>query len=59
VHLFTQFGDEVQPLADQELLGEGLGEIAFIAKELADESCGQLGNRMPIIDVARGEAKGH
>ena len=52
MHLFAQFGDEVQPMSDQQVLGQGLGEIAFIAKELADESCGQLENRVLIIDVA-------
>lgn len=36
VHLFTQLGDEVQTVGDQQLLGEWLREIAFIAKELAD-----------------------
>jgi hypothetical protein len=58
VHLLTQLGDEVQPVGDQQLLGQRLGEIAFIPKELAHETSGQLGNRVPIIDVARGEAKG-
>ena len=36
VHLFTQLGDELKPVGDQQLLGQGLREIAFIAKELAD-----------------------
>ena len=57
VHLFTQFGDELKPLRDQQLLGQGLGEIAFITKELAHQACGQLGNGMPIIDVAWGQTK--
>ncbi len=50
--LFPQFGDEVQPVGDEELLGERLREIAFGAFELAHQACGQLGNGMPIIDVA-------
>ena len=58
VHLFTQLGDEVQSVGHQELLGQGLGEIAFIPKEFANESCGQLGNGTPIIDVAGCETKG-
>src|SRR5437773_2095770 len=45
-------------MSDQQVLGQRLGEIAFIPKELADESCGELGNGVPIIDVAWGEAKG-
>ena len=36
VHLFAQFGDELEPLGDQQLLGEWLREIAFVPKELAD-----------------------
>ena len=58
VHLFAQFRDEVQSVGHQQLLGQRLGEIAFIAKEFAHQTCGELGNRMPIIDVARCEAKG-
>jgi hypothetical protein len=58
VHLFAQFGDELKPLGHQQLLGEWLREIAFIAKELAHQTCGQLRNRMPIIDIAWGQAKG-
>lgn len=45
-------------MGHQQVLGQGLGEIAFVPKKFADESCGQLGNRMPIIDVAGCEAKG-
>jgi hypothetical protein len=57
VHLFAQLGDELKPLGDQQLLGQRLREIAFVAKELAYETRGQLGNRMPIIDIARGQAE--
>jgi hypothetical protein len=49
----------VQSLDDQQLLViQGMGEVAFIANELAHEAYGQLGNRMPIIDVAWGQTKG-
>jgi hypothetical protein len=58
VHLFAQFGDELKPLGHQQLLGEWLREIAFGAFELAHQTCGQLRNRMPIIDIAWGQAKG-
>ena len=58
MHLFAQLGDEVKALGDQQLLGQGLGEIAFVAKEFAHQSCGQFGNGMPIIDVAWRQAKG-
>ncbi len=58
MHLFAQLGDEVKSLCDQQVQGQGLGEITFIAKELACKSCGQLRNRVLIIDVAWGQAKG-
>lgn len=37
VHLFTQLGDELEPVGDQPLLGQWLGEIAFVAKEFAHQ----------------------
>jgi hypothetical protein len=40
VHLLTQLGDQVQPMSHQQMLDQRLREIAFIAKEFADESCG-------------------
>jgi hypothetical protein len=55
---FTQFGDEVQSLGDQQLLGQRLREIALVAKELARQAFHEFGKRMPIIDVAWSEAKG-
>jgi hypothetical protein len=58
VHLFAQLGDQVQSLGDQQVLGQWLREIAFVAKKLAHQAFHQLGNRMPIIDIARGQAKG-
>jgi hypothetical protein len=42
----------------QQVLGQRLGKIAFVAKEFAEQSFGQLGNGIPIINVARGQAKG-
>ena len=58
VHLFAQLGDELQSLGHQQVLGQGLREVAFIAKKLAEQALGELGNRMPIIDVAWSEAEG-
>ena len=37
VHLFAQFGDEAKPLGDQELLRQGLGQIAIVAKVGAEQ----------------------
>ena len=45
-------------MGHKQLLGQGLGEIAFVSKKFANEAFGQLGNRMPIIDIARDEAIG-
>jgi hypothetical protein len=54
----AQLGDQVQSLGDQQLLGQWLREIAFVAKKLAHQAFRELRNRMPIIDIARGQAKG-
>ena len=43
VHLFTQLGDELKPLSDQQLLGQGLGEIAFVPKSLPTRPVASLG----------------
>jgi len=58
VHLLTQLGDEMQSMSHHQVLGQWLGEVAFVPKELADESFCQLGNGMSIINVARGQTKG-
>ena len=47
----AQFGDELKPVGHQELLSEWLREIAFITKEFANQACGELRNRVSIIDV--------
>ena len=47
MHLFTQFGDEVQSVSDQELLGQRVGEVAFVPKEVANQSCGCIGAARP------------
>ncbi len=57
-HPFAQFGDEVNPMGEQEFLHQGLGEVDLIAKELAEEPADQFGNGASIIDVAWGQAKG-
>ena len=41
-----------------ELISDGLDDGSFSEKEFAHQAFRQLGNGMPIIDVARGEAKG-
>ena len=35
VHILAQFGDEMQPLGDEQVLGELLRDVAPITKELA------------------------
>jgi hypothetical protein len=57
VHLFTQLGDELKPVGHEQLLGEWLREVACIAKELAHQAFRELRNRMPVIDIARGQAE--
>jgi hypothetical protein len=38
VHPLAEFGNEVQPVGDEQMLGQWLGQIALVTKELADES---------------------
>ena len=38
VHLFTQLGDQLKPLSEQQLLGQGLREVALRPKELAHQT---------------------
>ena len=42
----------------QELLGQGLGDVALVAEELAEEATDQAGNGTAVVDVAGGEAEG-
>jgi hypothetical protein len=57
VHLFAQLGNEGQSLRDHQLLSQRHREVAFSAAKLPYEPFGELGNGMPLIDVAWGQAK--
>src|SRR6266566_5138643 len=57
VHLCAQCGDELKPLGHQELLSEWLRERALITKEFANQACGELRNRVSIIDVTWRQAE--
>ena len=46
------------PWLDQELLGQGLGDVALIAEEFAEEATDQAGHRTAVVDVAGSEAEG-
>lgn len=54
-HVLTQFGDEVEALGQQELLGQRLRDVALVAEELAEEAADESGYRPPVIDVAWGK----
>lgn len=58
VHVLTQLGDQMHPVLHQELLSQGLGDVAFVAKEFAEEAANQAGNRPTVIDVPGCQAKG-
>jgi len=57
-HVLAQFGDEAQSLGDQELLGEGLRDVAFIAEEATEKPVNQAMHRTTVVGVARSEAEG-
>ena len=48
-------GDEVYSVLEQ-LLQEGLGQVAFVTKQLAEEPLDQLGQHLDIVAVARRQA---
>jgi hypothetical protein len=58
VQVLAEFGDEPQPLAEEEPLSEGYGDIAFVAKELPKEPTDQAWNRSSIVETAGSEADG-
>lgn len=57
LHVFAQPGDKLKSLF-KEQFGQGNGNGAAIPKELATKSFDQLGNRRPIIDIARCQTTG-
>jgi len=56
-HVLAQFGDEAQPLLQEELLSERGGDVALVAEEAPKEPVDQHRNRTAVIGVARGEAE--
>src|SRR5262249_23733805 len=57
-HVLAQFGDEDEALLREELLGECLGDVAAVAKELAEEAANQARDGAAVIDVTRSQAEG-
>src|SRR5579859_5619790 len=55
LHVFAQPSDELQPLF-KEQLRQGSRDVAAIPKQLAAQVFHQLGDRSPIIDIARRQA---
>ena len=56
-HVLADLGDQRESLGREEVLGERLGDLAAIAKELAEEATRQSGNRAAVIDVTGGETE--
>src|SRR5690349_19181986 len=54
LHVLAQSGDEMEPLF-KEQLRQGSGNVAAISKELPAQSFHHLGNRSPIIHIARSQ----
>ncbi len=53
-HVFAQSGDQMEPLF-KEQCGQGSGNVATIPEELATQFFDHRGNRLAIIDIARGQ----
>ena len=52
LHVFAQPSDEMEPLFKKQLC-QGSGNVAAISEQLAAQSFHHLGNRSPIIHIAR------
>ncbi len=57
-HVLAQFGDEAHPVGDQELLDQGLRDVALIAEEATEQPTDQAGHRTAVVGVAGREAEG-
>src|SRR5215204_7596997 len=54
VHLFFEFGEELHSLVPK-LREEGLGDVATIANEFAEQPAGKFRDGLAVIDVAGSE----
>ncbi len=52
-HVLAHRGDKPNARLNQQLLGQGLGNVATITKEFAKEAADQAGNGTAVIDIAR------
>lgn len=55
-HVGLELGDQFDPLLAQ-LLPQRSGEIALVARQLAEQALDQSRNRLAVIDIARGQAQ--
>ena len=58
LHVLAELRDQMEALLDEEGFGEGLRAVALVPEQFAKEAADQAGNRTPIIEVARAQAKG-
>jgi hypothetical protein len=56
LHVLTDFGQQLEPLAQQEVM-QRLGNRATVSKELSTKACGELLDRLAVIDIARHQSK--
>ena len=57
-HAFFQGGDELNALGGK-LFGQVLGDVAPVAKQLAEQPLDQLGDRLAVVGVAWRDAERH
>ena len=58
LHILAQFGDELDVEIQPQLLHQLLGDVTFVAKQLAEQAFGQCRDWFAIINVARGQLAG-
>ena len=53
LHVASKLGDELYACCLHQLRSQLLRDIAFVRKDLAKEPLQQVGNRSPVIGIAR------
>ncbi len=58
LHIFAEFGDQLQMLVIEQFLKNRFGDVAPVAKQLAKQMLGELGQRHSVIHIACGQISG-
>lgn len=56
LHVLAEAGNELDVLFEQQV-GQGFGDVALVAEQLAEETFSQMGHRLAVIDIAGREVE--